>query len=177
MNSAPCTGPCSVSLTDWLEYSVLLLGALGVLWVTYRVARGVFGSDPTRRRVIPIVTGGVSVVLTALLTVFATDEIARHAWPTVVIGNRGTDSSDPIALGGGYGVDWSAISGDAGCHLGATLRRADDSPDVAVLVSTDIPGRTNMGGSTTLMSLDRAWYYVAANSDCTGWSVTFTPRH
>lgn len=176
MNNAPCSGPCNVSWVEWLAYCVILLGALGVLWLTHRIVRRAAGSNPNRARFVPIVTGGVAVVLTVLLTMFAMEQAARHAWPTVVVGLRGMDLSDPIYLGGDYGVEWSATSGASGCHLDATLHRADDAPYVEALVSTVIPARTSTGSSTSYMTLDRAGYFVDANSDCAAWSITFTPR-
>src|SRR6478672_10140584 len=102
MASAPCTGPCNVSLVEWLAYGVLVLGAVGVTWFTHRVAHSAVGSGPNRVAMAEILTVGVAVALTAGLTIFATDQIARHAWPTVVVGQRGQDLADPIALGGTY---------------------------------------------------------------------------
>jgi hypothetical protein len=175
-SSRPCTGPCDVSWVEWVAYAAIVLLALGAVWLTYRIARRATWSNPRFGRFVPIITGGVAVVLTVLLTVFAVEQAERHAWPTVVVGHRGMDLSDPVALGGVYGVEWSAIAGPSGCHLDATLHGDGGAPSVPALVSTVIPARTNMGSSTSYMSFERARYYVDADSDCVAWSITFTPR-
>jgi hypothetical protein len=176
MGGRPSTGPCDISAFEWLGFVAIVLAALAVVWITHQVARRGLGSNVQLARFVPIVTGGVAIMLTALVTLSVTQQIEKHAWPTVIVGPRGMDLADPFALGGAYGVEWVVVSGPAECHLDAGLHRADDSPYAEPLVSTIVPARTSTGSSTTYVSLDRSLYFIEADSDCVGWSITFTPR-
>ena len=176
MGFRPCFGPCDVSWIEWVEYGVLLVGALGLIWLTYRILRRLAGSNQRAARFVPIVTGGVAVFLTVNLTMFAMEEVAKHSWPTVTVGRQGMVESDPIFLGGDYWVYWSAKTGQSGCHLDATLRRFDDAPYAQLLASEALPAQTSSGSSTSSMTFDRGAYYLDADSDCPAWSITFQPR-
>jgi hypothetical protein len=177
MTSAPCTGPCNVGLGEFIGYTALLLAAVAVLLITYGLSQGIARRLCIDSRIVPLVVGAVAVLLTVVLTTFALDQIARHSWPTVVVGRIGLAPSDPIALGGNYAVDWRAISGDAGCQLDARLRGTDDDAYSSSLVSASVPPRTNTGGATIhLVAVGRTRYFVDASSDCAGWSITFTPE-
>jgi hypothetical protein len=176
MGGRPCTGPCDISWVEWAGYAVGVVVALGAVWLAHRIVRRAAGSNPGLASLVPVLTGGVAVALTVLLTVAAMDLVNRHAWPTVVIGLRGVDPADPVPLGGAYGVEWSASSGQSDCHLDATLHRPEDPLYAETLVSEVIPARTNTGGPTSYLTVDRDRYYVEAVSDCAAWSITFTPR-
>jgi hypothetical protein len=86
--------------------------------------------------------------------------------------------SDPIYLAGKYAVEWTAIGGQSPCHLAATLRGGSGDGDTYAepLVDETIPVRTNTGGPTTFLTVDRAAYFVDARADCPSWSITLTPQ-
>jgi hypothetical protein len=164
---------------SWVEiagYVVILLLALGLIWATYVASRRLTGSSKSTSRLIPFAVGGATAILSVLLTLYATHEIERHSWPTVVVSQRGTDLSDPVYLGGTYTAEWTAIGGQSGCHIAATLRGADENPYSQPLFEETIPARTNTGGPTTILTVARDAYYIDATVDCPSWSIVLTPR-
>lgn len=176
MAGRPCPGPCDVGLTEFVGYGVVLLVAIAVVWATYAAGRRLTGSNARAAWLAPFALTCVTVVLTVLVTVFASQEIDRHTWPTVVISHRGTDLSDPMYLGGRYGLEWTAVGGESECHLAATLRGADDNAYSNPLFSVTIPARTNTGSPTMYLTVDRAAYFVDTAADCPSWSIVLTPQ-
>lgn len=176
MTGRPCPGPCNVGLAEFLGYVAVALIAIALIWGMHAAARRVTGPNPRTGRLATIAFTGGTVLVTIVATMFFLQEVQRHAWPTVVLSERGTDPSDPIYLAGTYAVEWTAIGGQASCHLAATLRGADGNAFTQGLVDETIPIRTNDGGPATFVSVDRAAYYIDTDTDCPSWSITLTPQ-
>src|SRR5689334_4906373 len=172
----PCGGPCDLGLSELLGYVPLLLIAIAVVWATYLVTQRLTRSSERRTSIVASVVAVVAVLVSVPLTLFAVQEIERHVWPTVVVSHRGTDMRDPIYLRGTYGVEWTAIGADTACRLTATLRGANGESYAQPLVDENIPIRTNTGGPTTFIAVDRAAYFIDTASDCPSWSIILTPR-
>jgi hypothetical protein len=68
-----------VSWIELIGYGAVLVVVVGLIWATYVLARRLTGSNHRAVWLVPVAVSGVTAVLGVLLTLYATQEIDRHA--------------------------------------------------------------------------------------------------